>query len=125
MLDAFTSDAIPTHLLTQEAFRTYQNRLADNVIMLVPISNQYFDLSQSVASTANSLLFTTVAKNYEPTKESASIGESMSKWLAVGSTNNLAKFVPKWNPVESKDGISVWTDNYSNLLQSLRLLGVK
>lgn len=125
VLDAFTSDAIPTHLLTQEAFRIYQNRLADNGVMLVHISNRYFDLSQSVASTANSLSFTTVAKNYKPTKESAGIGESSSKWLAVGSDTNLSKFVPKWNPIESKDGISVWTDNYSNLLQSLRLLGVK
>lgn len=124
VLDAFTSDAIPTHLLTQEAFRIYQNRLADDGVMLVHISNRYFDLSQSVASTANSLSFTTVAKKYEPTKESASIGEGPSKWLAVGSDTNLTKFVPKWNPVELKDGISVWTDNYSNLLQSLRLLGI-
>ena len=44
VLDAFSSDAIPVHLLTEEAMRTYMDRLAPGGLLVVHISNRVFDL---------------------------------------------------------------------------------
>lgn len=125
VLDAFSSDAIPTHLLTQEAFQIYQDRLNPGGVMLVHISNKYFDLTKSVAKTASTLEWTTLAKTYKPTEESARTGEIAAKWLAVGDRKTLASVVPSWLEITLKNQISAWTDNYSNLLQSLQVFGVK
>lgn len=126
VLDAFSSDAIPTHLLTKEAFQVYKNKLNVGGIMLVHISNRYFDLKDSVAKTAGELCFSTTLKTYKPTDESKRIGEVPAKWLAIGNPQDLANFVPSWSKINLENNkISVWTDNYSNLLQALRLFGVK
>jgi hypothetical protein len=49
ILDAFTSDAIPVHLLTVEAFRLYEKALVDDGILAVHVSNRHFDLIPLVA----------------------------------------------------------------------------
>ena len=125
VLDAFSSDAIPTHLLSQEAFKVYRSRLKSNGLLLVLISNRYFDLTDSVAKTVNDLSLITVAKTYKPTKESLSTGEITSKWLAVADSLNIDKFASTWEKVDWDKNTSTWTDNYSNLLQALQLFGVK
>lgn len=51
-VDAFSSDAIPMHLMTQEAFATYGRALADEGLLLVHISNRYLDLAPVVAAQA-------------------------------------------------------------------------
>lgn len=125
VLDAFSSDAIPTHLLSQEAFKVYHSRLKSNGLLLVHISNRYFDLTDSVAKTVNNLRLVTAAKTYKPTKESLSTGEITSKWLAVADSLNIDELASTWEKVNWNKNTSTWTDNYSNLLQALQLFGVK
>src|SRR5690606_5955471 len=54
-LDAFTSDAIPVHLLTAEAFEVYADALSKDGVLLVHISNRVFDLEPVIASAADEL----------------------------------------------------------------------
>jgi spermidine synthase len=49
VVDAFTSDSVPMHLLTAEAFRTYAAHLAEEGVLAVHVSNRYFDLTAPVA----------------------------------------------------------------------------
>ncbi|BDA76049.1 hypothetical protein CAL7716_102150 (plasmid) [Calothrix sp. PCC 7716] len=125
VLDAFSSDAIPTHLLTKEAFEIYQSRMAPGGVILVHISNRYFDLSQAVAATVHGLGKVTLKKDYNPTPESARLGEAQAKWLVVGTQSALNKYFYGWNEVVVGNDVKAWTDNYSNLLGALRLFVVK
>ena len=52
VIDAFTSDAIPMHLLTQEAFETYGRALSEDGVLLVHVSNRFIDLAPMVAALA-------------------------------------------------------------------------
>ncbi len=62
-LDAFTSDAIPVHLLTVEAFALYARHLRPDGILAVHVSNRYFDLEPVVARLARQLGLACVAVN--------------------------------------------------------------
>ena len=57
IMDAFSSDAVPMHLLTREALSLYANRLTDNGIVMLHISNRFLDLAPAVGSTVASLDF--------------------------------------------------------------------
>ena len=62
VLDAFSSDAIPVHLLTEEAMRTYVDRLAPGGLLVVHISNRVFDLEPVLASAADRLGLSAVTR---------------------------------------------------------------
>ncbi len=66
VLDAFSSDAIPVHLLTEEAFRTYRDRLAPGGLLAVHISNRYLDLEPVVSAIASELGMSAVAGTMSP-----------------------------------------------------------
>ena len=59
VLDAFSSDAVPVHLLTQEAFDLYARKLSPGGAIMVHVSNRYLDLEPVVAASADHLGWTT------------------------------------------------------------------
>ncbi|BAZ18341.1 hypothetical protein NIES4071_102260 (plasmid) [Calothrix sp. NIES-4071] len=122
VLDAFSSDAIPTHLLTREAFEIYSRRMNPDGAILVHISNRYFDLSQVVAATVHGLGKDILRKDYNPTPENGILGEAQAKWLAVGLKETLNKYVDEWSEVVIDSDIKPWTDDYANLLGALNFL---
>jgi hypothetical protein len=120
VVDAFSGDAIPVHLLTREALDLYRRHLAPGGILAFHISNQHINLGPPIALLAESSgvearLFSTVS-NQTP-------GEFGSTWILVSA--NAAFFdqpkvaahaiVPHLKP-----GLRVWTDDYSALLPVLR-----
>jgi hypothetical protein len=120
VVDAFSGDAIPVHLLTREALALYRRHLAPGGILAFHISNQHINLGPPIALLAESSglearLFSTVS-NQTP-------GEFGSTWILV--TDNLAFFeLPRVaahaNAPHLKPGLRVWTDDYSALLPVLR-----
>ena len=66
VLDAFSSDAIPVHLLTREAVTLYRSRLKDGGILLVHISNRYLDLTRVLAPLAADAGLAAYVRDYEP-----------------------------------------------------------
>ncbi len=124
VLDAFSSDAIPSHLLTKEAFQVYTNKLDASGAILVHISNRYFDLSSSVAVTVSTLGLDCRIKQYNPSKKEKEEGQVDAIWLAVGNTQSLDKYVFDWKIVQ-ESAITPWTDNYANLLSAFRAFGIK
>ncbi len=107
ILDAFSGDAIPMHLLTQEASDVYWRHLHDNGILALHISNFHVDLSDVVRHMA-----------IHARKEAIYIEEDSSDWVLVTSNqaflNNLLilLFQDEW-PHELKP--IIWTDDFSNL----------
>ena len=121
VLDAFTSDSIPVHLLTREAFAMYKTKLAPHGILLVHISNRNLDLSEVVAASAaaNAMVAAMhparAADNRPPYKlpsEVAVVARTQADLAAL-------HLGPEWRPLLPQKGQATWTDDYSNILGAL------
>ena len=120
VVDAFSGDSIPVHLLTREAFQLYFQQLKPDGVLAVHVSNSYLDLEPVVASAAANLHKEAVVihNSNDPPK-----GIFASIWVLVGSPDGFegrreieAKGLIILPP--SKDRL--WTDGYSNLFEVLR-----
>ncbi len=122
ILDAFSSDAIPVHLLTREALALYMRKLTPDGIALLHISNRYLDLAPVVANLVEDASLAGRIQEYEPTEDEKRKGASASTWVAV--THNLQDLDPLapygiWRELESERSRGVWTDDYSNVFRTL------
>jgi hypothetical protein len=117
VLDAFSGDAIPVHLLTVEAFDLYRAQLADGGAIAVHISNRYLDLRPVVAGAAEALGLATLVRRDPPGE-----GETDGSWWAVVAEDEatLAPLLDdeRWRPTDEA-GVQEWTDERSNLLAVL------
>lgn len=121
VLDAFSSDAIPVHLLTAEAFRLYRRVLAEDGVLLLHISNRHLRLEAVVSAVAEAAgLEGRVASG--PPDPSGVGGEGAlvftSTWVALvregGGLPGLSG-PGGWRPLSTSDR-RPWTDDFSNLL---------
>ena len=128
MLDAFTSDAIPTHLLTREAFEEFAGSLGDGGVLAVHISNRNLDLAPMVGATAAEAgLHGAIRRhdNLTDDGEEADPNSHASTWITLAADPSAlaplsaddAPHAPEWKPLPT-DG-PVWTDTYSPLLPLL------
>jgi hypothetical protein len=120
VVDAFSGDAIPIHLLTAEAFRIYWKHLKPDGVLAVHISNRYLDLAPVVAAAAQNLgQQSRLVSNGDDDK----YGVFQSDYVLV---TNRSGFFPnpllekQALPIELPPGTRRWTDDYSNLWQALR-----
>jgi hypothetical protein len=122
VVDAFTSDAIPIHLLTKEAMAIYKRKLSPNGIVLIHISNRHLELGSVVTGIA--------AANDMVTRisESADIAEDDSDYKFLGTVTVSARkdedFGPLaksqyWELQRPNPRQRVWTDDYSNIVGAL------
>jgi len=121
-IDAFTSDAIPVHLLTREAFALYFRHLKPSGILAVHVSNRYLDLVPVV--TRNARDFGRTAMDVDDDDEEQDYF-SNSDWVLVSSDpaiyRDAAFKSSSVQPARFRANLRPWTDNYSNLFQILKL----
>jgi hypothetical protein len=121
-VDAFSSDAIPVHLLTREALAVYFRHLKTDGILALHISNRYLDLEPVCAGGAE--FFKKKAMSVYDEGDDATYLSS-SSWVLVTSDTTI--FLDKAFddafivPAKSKNGFRAWTDDYSNVVQILKL----
>jgi SAM-dependent methyltransferase len=122
VLDAFSSDAIPVHLLTTEAFEVYARHLKPNGILALHISNNYLDLEPVVASLARRLNYRGVAIDHAPTADQWWLRPS--RWVLLTRNEafiNAPAIRDAARPLNDELANSqVWTDDFSSLFQVLR-----
>ena len=120
-LDAFSSDAVPMHLMTREAFDTYGRVLGRRGLLLVHVSNRYLDLSPVVARTASGWMAAQLP--YQPASSSGT--DTGSVWIALTRDPEvLATLLADgnaWEPLPITD-TDPWTDDYASILPVLRAL---
>jgi hypothetical protein len=116
ILDAFSSDAIPVHLLTKEAVNLYFSKLSQDGVLLIHISNKYVDLAPVIANLADANGF---AIRICEDEGDDGIGKFSSTWVilarkeaAFGSLN----WSDTWGNIERNKTVKVWTDDFSNIL---------
>jgi hypothetical protein len=119
-IDAFSGDAIPVHLLTNEAFQIYLREIKANGIIAVHITNTYFDLRPVLKRVAERLglhylLMHTDGDNTITT---------YSDWVLLSRDDEvLASLPPTTGGLRSRalwENLPIWTDDYSNLFWVLR-----
>jgi spermidine synthase len=120
VLDAFSGDAIPTHLLTREAFAIYVRHLAPGGLLAVNISADYFDLTPVLRGIAH--IFGLHGVRVASEEDEARMLSSAT-WILLSSSAEVLQgggLREVREPLQTADGVEYWTDDYSNLW---RLLG--
>lgn len=120
IIDAFSSDAIPVHLLTREALLSYLLRLAPDGVLAFNISNNHFNLAPIVASTAQDIGLVAMSKRALSPKDTLEV-PSMWTLMArdIKDFNNLGAAIEGWHVLVPQKGVEPWTDDYSNIFQVL------
>jgi hypothetical protein len=120
VVDAFSGDAIPLHLLTAQALALYRRNLAPGGIIAFHISNQHVDLEPAIALLAQSagMRAVRIASLADPDR-----GEFSANWMLL--SDNAAFFsqpevANNALPPVFRPGLRLWTDDYSSLLPLLR-----
>ena len=120
VVDAFSGDSIPVHLLTREAFELYFRHLKPDGVLAVHVSNQYLDLQPVVAAAAKWLGKKAVVVNHEV---NSTKGIYPTTWILVGDPDGFLgqSAIEKAGQVLSpSQQFQLWTDNYSSLWRVLK-----
>ncbi len=122
VIDAFSSDAIPMHLLTREAFQVYRRVLSPKGVLVVHISNRYFDLEPVLEAEARKDGWATAARWDSPDPGDAAL--TASTWVAMAADETLldnatgyAAGQPyEWSALRDDKPFRGWTDDYGSVL---------
>lgn len=119
-VDAFTGDAIPIHLLTEEAIALYLRHLATGGVLCVHVSNKYLDLAPLVRLAAEKLGWAALLVDDDGGEDEDAAG---STWVVVARHEvDLARgrLIDATDEIEIPSGLRPWRDDYSSLFSVLR-----
>ena len=124
VVDAFSSDAVPMHLLTREAFETYRSHIAPNGLLLVHISNRYLNLVPVVGAAARNG-WTARIRVYVPDRAGFRMNHSGSVWVALSPDPQTIARLEKANPAISWEKLPNkrvvgWTDDFASILPIIK-----
>ena len=120
VLDTFSSDAIPVHMLTFEAFELYFRKLTPDGVLAVHITNRHLDLRRLLHALARETgtlaLEWSGKRSLEPVPE---LGQNPSEWVLLtshGSPSLDRLTLAGFSALPEQPPVRVWTDDFSNLL---------
>jgi hypothetical protein len=117
VLDAFSDDAIPVHLLTREAFQAYFARLRQGAPLAVHVTNRYLDLDPVLQRLAGTFSKTLLRIRSAGDAQQQTLA---AEWAVMADPGPIADGLRPWaDPTPVRAG-PLWTDEYSNLLQIWR-----
>jgi hypothetical protein len=130
-IDAFSSDAIPLHLLTREAFAVYDRAIQDDGIVLVHISNRFINLEPVLAAlTREGRGWHAMLRYDEPDQRDMALARTGSIWVAMARseapltalaqlTNGLPGGRGSWQELDRTTQSRLWTDDYASVMPLL------
>jgi hypothetical protein len=124
VIDAFSSDSIPLHLLTREALSLYMDKLAEGGMLALNVSNRYLDLEPVLANLAQDAgLVGWVRSHTDVSENELKQGYFSSVWIVLArrasDVTGLARD-PRWRQLRQRSSVGVWTDDFSNLIRIVR-----
>jgi hypothetical protein len=121
VVDAFSGDAIPVHLLTHEAMQLYLAKLADGGLLAFHISNQFLDLAPVLGNLAHASQLVGLEQNDAGkglTDEEKAAGKASSHWVIVARRRaDLGPLTDdaRWSPLLAAPDLPLWTDHYTSI----------
>ena len=125
VLDAFSSDSIPLHLLTREALNLYLEHLKPGGLLIFHVSNRYLRLAPALARLVQERGLASVEQEQPVDAADARNGRSSSDWVVASADTEAVGLLAsdqQWKPIDSPAQMRVWTDDYSNILAVLTFL---
>lgn len=124
MADAFSSDAVPIHLITREALALYRSKLRGHGIIAFNVTNSYLDLQPVLGDLARDARMACVAQEDHASATDGDPATDGSDWVVMArQTHDLGAVAAdrRWHDCRRSPGDAPWTDDYSNLLGALDL----
>jgi hypothetical protein len=123
IMDAFSSDSVPTHLITLEAMKLYLKKLKNDGVLIFNISNRYLNLNKILLSAASKLNIPHLTQLKKFTDKR--LGESHSSWFLMSKNQKIIDELSSnknWKSLDpKKNKIRVWTDSYTNVLAAFKI----
>jgi hypothetical protein len=127
VVDAFSSDAVPVHLLTREALRLYLEKLDAGGVLAFNITNSYLNLAPLIADLGHDAeLVVLVQHDLLADAAAISLGKATSRWAVMArSADALGPLArdARWRPVPARSTAMAWTDDFSDPLSLVRWFG--
>jgi SAM-dependent methyltransferase len=120
LLDAFSSDSIPAHLVSREAIQMYLTKLKPDGLIMFHVSNRYMDVESLVSAAVIDASLVGIVR-YDNNEEHHL--KTSSDYVVAGRTVEALGLLGHnsgWSRVVMPEGIQPWTDDYSNMLEILR-----
>ncbi len=119
IVDAFSGDAIPAHLLTREAVALYLRHLSAGGILAVHISNRYLNLAPLAGALAREYGIEALLHTRTPPDRNV---EFTSRWALISDNQAFRRRARSMgaDPIQVPAGFRVWTDDYSNMVRLLQ-----
>lgn len=121
VLDAFSSDAIPIHLITQQALDLYLSKLAERGLLAFHISNRSLNLKPILADLAENRKLACIG--FDDLKPGSFEGKDPSQWVVMARSSqeisNLS-INTQWQPLSGRKDGRVWSDDFSNIIRAIR-----
>jgi hypothetical protein len=120
VLDAFSSDAIPVHLVTQEALDLYLSKLADGHACVPRIKSKpgYQPILADLAESRNLICI-----GFDDLKPSSFEGKDPSERVVMARSSPEISYLSinsQWKPLNGRRGARVWSDDFSNILRAVK-----
>jgi spermidine synthase len=119
VIDAFSSDSIPTHLLTQEAIELYFKKLKPNGILALHITNRHLSLKKVLSDHAKHLRLSALIQEFKPQQEIPLV--VATDWVVM--TNKAETLEPlrqsqlgSWQKLPLYFDMRPWTDDFTNIV---------
>jgi spermidine synthase len=128
VVDAFSSDAIPLHLITREAVQLYLSKLAPGGVLAFHISNRYLNLEPVLGDLAGAAGVECLGQiqSVDPNSEDGRAGKSGAHYVVLSKSQDFVKGLAlrdtRWRSVAPRPAVRLWTDDFSNILSVLKLL---
>ncbi len=120
MIDAFSSDSVPTHLLTTEAIQLYLKKLKPNGIVAFHITNRHLLLKKVLSIHAEHLHLAALIQEFQPQQDSPLI--AATDWVVLANNPDVLKpltdnSLGQWQTLPLYFDMQPWTDDYSNIVK--------
>lgn len=123
LLDTFSSDAVPLHMLTRDAFALYKSRLGPHGAMAINISNRNMELADAIAaSAAANGMVTAINRDHKLAAPSSTTLRFPAEIALVAQSRaelEALKLGSDWHVLTPGPEVRVWTDDYSNVLDAI------
>ena len=120
LVDAFSSDSVPAHLMTVEAMRGYLAKLKPGGVVIMHLSNRNLELMNPVAAAAHAAGGAALAQIYRPADPGLVNDAAEEAVILARDEAALDPFRadPRWTPARA-NGVRAWTDDYTNVFGAM------